>query len=90
MTRTTLHVVRPVHPNGRSCSSPHAGVMALAGLGFAALFILDPNTQLLALCFGVALVLLASALIIAGRWLVPQETTVEDRPMYGDREACAR
>ncbi len=59
---------------------------ALAGLGFAALFIIDPNTQLLGLCFGVALVLLASALIIAGRWLVPRETKVEDRPMYGDPE----
>lgn len=59
---------------------------ALAGLGFAALFIIDPNTQLLGLCFGVALVLLAIALIIAGRWLVPQETKVEDRPMYGDPE----
>ena len=34
-----------------------------------------------------ALALLASALILAGRFLVPQETKVEDRPMYGDREA---
>ncbi|HEX3518090.1 MAG TPA: Rieske (2Fe-2S) protein [Solirubrobacteraceae bacterium] len=60
---------------------------ALAGLGFVALFLVDPNTQLLGLCLGVALALLASALIIAGRWLVPQETKVEDRPIYGDREA---
>ena len=62
------------------------GLCALAGLGFVALFILDPNTQLLALCLGVALALLAGALILAGRFLVPQETTVEQRPMYGDRE----
>ena len=38
---------------------------------------------------GAALALLAGALIIAGRFLVPQETTVEQRPMYGDREASA-
>jgi ubiquinol-cytochrome c reductase iron-sulfur subunit len=60
---------------------------ALSGLGFVALFVVDPNTQLLGLCLGVGLALLASALILAGRWLVPQETKVEDRPMYGDREA---
>ena len=65
------------------------GLCALAGLGFVALFILDPNTQLLALCLGAALALLAGALIIAGRFLVPQETTVEQRPMYGDHEASA-
>ena len=62
------------------------GLCALAGVGFVALFVLDPNTQLLALCLGVALALLAGALILAGRYLVPQETTVEQRPMYGDRE----
>ncbi len=60
---------------------------ALAGLTFLALFVLDPNTQLLALCLGVALALLASALIIAGRFLVPQETKVEDRPRPGDPQA---
>jgi len=60
---------------------------ALAGLGFVALFVVDPNTQLLGLCLGVGLALLAGALILAGGWLVPQETKVENRPMYGDREA---
>ncbi len=65
------------------------GLCALAGLGFVALFVVNPDTQLLALCLGVALALLAGALIIAGRFLVPQETTVEQRPMYGDREATA-
>ncbi len=62
---------------------------ALAGLGFVALFVLDPNTQLLGLCLGGALALLAAALILAGRWLVPQETKVEDRPRPGDPEAVA-
>jgi ubiquinol-cytochrome c reductase iron-sulfur subunit len=60
---------------------------ALAGLGFVALFILDPNTQLLGMCLGVALALPAGALILAGRRLVPQETKVEDRPRPGDPEA---
>ena len=63
---------------------------ALAGLGFLVLFILDPNTQLLALCLGVSLALLAGALILAGRFLVPQETRVEPRPIYGDREASVK
>jgi ubiquinol-cytochrome c reductase iron-sulfur subunit len=62
---------------------------ALAGLGFVALFILDPNTQLLGLCLGGALALLAIALVLAGRRLVPQETKVEDRPRPGDPKAVA-
>ena len=36
------------------------GLTALAGLGFVALFVLDPNTQLLGLCLGGALALLAA------------------------------
>ena len=63
------------------------GLCALSGLGFVALFVLDPNTQLLALCLGAALALLAGSLILAGRFLVAQETKVEQRPMYGDRQA---
>jgi ubiquinol-cytochrome c reductase iron-sulfur subunit len=62
---------------------------ALAGLGFVALFVFDPDTQLLGLCLGGALALLAGALILAGRRLVPQETKVEDRPRPGDPEAVA-
>ncbi len=38
---------------------------------FVALFVLDPNTQLLGLCLGAALALLAGALVLAGRFLVP-------------------
>ncbi len=60
---------------------------ALAGLGFVVLFVVDPNTQLLGLCLGVGLALLASALILGGRFLVPQETKVEERPRPGDRRA---
>jgi ubiquinol-cytochrome c reductase iron-sulfur subunit len=60
------------------------GLIALAGAGFVALFVLDPNTQLLGLALGAALALAAAALLIAGRWLVPQETEVEDRPRLAD------
>ncbi len=63
------------------------GLTALAGLGFVALFVLHPSTQLLGLCLGGALALLATALILAGRWLVAQETKVEDRPRPGDPDA---
>ncbi len=71
----------PAPPRGPSgwwrfccCSS------ALAALAFVALFVLDPDTQLLGLALGVALALLAAALVLAGRRLVPQETKVEHRP----------
>jgi ubiquinol-cytochrome c reductase iron-sulfur subunit len=56
----------------------------LAGLGFVALFILEPDTQLLGLSLGLALALAGAALALAGRRLVPQETRVEHRPRYGD------
>ncbi|HWD11268.1 MAG TPA: Rieske (2Fe-2S) protein [Solirubrobacteraceae bacterium] len=62
---------------------------SLAGLGFVALFILDPNTQLLGLCLGLALALLGAALALAGRRLVPQERKVEHRPRYGDAAEAA-
>jgi ubiquinol-cytochrome c reductase iron-sulfur subunit len=58
----------------------------LAAAGFVALFVLEPDTQLLGLALGVVLALLASTLLIAGRWLVAQETEVEDRPRPGDAE----
>ena len=59
-----------------------------AGAGFAALLILDPNTQLLALTLGGALAFLGGALALAGARLVPQVTAVEERPMY-DRDTSA-
>jgi ubiquinol-cytochrome c reductase iron-sulfur subunit len=62
---------------------------SLAGLGFVALFILEPDTQLLGLCLGLALALLAAALALAGRRLVPQETKVEARPRGGNDEEAA-
>lgn len=63
-------------------------VVPVAALAFVALFVLDPNTQLLGLTLGVALALLACALVLAGRWLVPQETKVEQRPRLADPDAA--
>jgi ubiquinol-cytochrome c reductase iron-sulfur subunit len=62
-------------------------LVPVAALAFVALFVFDPNTQLLGLTLGVALALLAGALVLAGRWLVPQETKVEQRPQLADAEA---
>jgi len=59
-------------------------LVAFSALAFVALFALDPNTQLLGACLGVTLALLALALVLAGRLLVPQETSVEHRPRPGD------
>ena len=61
--------------------------MVLA-LGFTALLILDPDTQLLALTLGGALAAFGLALAIAGARLVPQVTAVEPRPIY-DRDTSA-
>ncbi len=58
-----------------------------ASLGFVALFVLDPNTQLLGLTLAAVLALGAGALVIASRFLVPQETKTEQRPRLQDREA---
>jgi ubiquinol-cytochrome c reductase iron-sulfur subunit len=54
------------------------GAAALA-LGFLAAYALDENTQLLGLALGLAFALLAAALVIAGKAVVPQETAVEER-----------
>jgi ubiquinol-cytochrome c reductase iron-sulfur subunit len=60
----------------------------LLALGFTALLILDPDTQLLALMLGGALTAFGLALAIAGARLVPQVTAVEPRPIY-DRDTSA-
>jgi ubiquinol-cytochrome c reductase iron-sulfur subunit len=53
----------------------------LLGLGFTAVYVIfrGMNTQLLGLCIGGALMLLAAACIVAGKFVVPQETLVEER-----------
>jgi ubiquinol-cytochrome c reductase iron-sulfur subunit len=59
-------------------------LLALAGLfgfGFTAVYVIfrGMNTQLLGICIGVALALLAAACIVAGKFVVPQEILVEER-----------
>jgi ubiquinol-cytochrome c reductase iron-sulfur subunit len=60
---------------------------AVAALAFVSLFVLDPDTQLLGLTLGAAVGLLAAALVVSSRWLVPQETKVERRPGLADAGA---
>ena len=58
---------------------------AAAGFSFVAFYIvLQYDTQLLGLAMGVTLVLLAAAAIIAGKLVVPQETSVEPRGLLLD------
>jgi ubiquinol-cytochrome c reductase iron-sulfur subunit len=69
-------------------ANPHAellvaGLLVLAatfGFGFTAVYVLaSHNTQLLGLAFGTMLALLSAAAIVAGKFVVPQETSVEER-----------
>jgi ubiquinol-cytochrome c reductase iron-sulfur subunit len=60
---------------------------AAAAVGFVALFALDPDTQLLGLTLGVMLAVLAAALVICARSVVPQETKIERRPGLADADA---
>ena len=62
---------------------------AAAAFGFTVIYIvLSGNTQLLGLSLGLALALLAAATIVAGRFVVPQETSVEPRGPLLDEEAA--
>jgi ubiquinol-cytochrome c reductase iron-sulfur subunit len=62
-------------------------LVAAGGLGFVfcLLFAFAPdNTQLLGLSFGLALLMLAAALLLAAERVVPQETDVEPRPVLAE------
>jgi ubiquinol-cytochrome c reductase iron-sulfur subunit len=63
-------------------------LVPVAALAFVALFVLHPNTQLLGLTLGLALALLAGALVLAGSRLVAQETKVEHRPGLTEPETA--
>jgi ubiquinol-cytochrome c reductase iron-sulfur subunit len=63
-------------------------LIPIAAVAFVLLFTLHPNTQLLSLALGVTLALLAAALVLAGRRLVPQETKVEQRPQLADPDTA--
>ncbi len=62
---------------------------AVFAFGFVAAYVLEGlNPQLLGIALGGALALLAAAAIVAGRLVVPQETSVEERGLLLDeREA---
>jgi ubiquinol-cytochrome c reductase iron-sulfur subunit len=59
---------------------------ALAGAGFATLFALHPDTQLLGATLGACLALLAASFAVASSRLVASDTKVEPRPVLGDPE----
>ncbi len=85
-----------IDPSERTVpSNPRAetlvGLLLLLAAGFAFAFtviyiVLSGNTQLLGIALGGALCLLAAAAIIAGKFVVPQETHVEERDPLLDEE----
>jgi quinol---cytochrome c reductase iron-sulfur subunit len=52
----------------------------LAAVGFIALYIAKPDTQLLGATLGLALVFLAAACLVAGKRVVPQSEAEKERP----------
>jgi ubiquinol-cytochrome c reductase iron-sulfur subunit len=62
-------------------------VAAVFGFAFTVVYIvLSGDTQLLGIAMGGALLLLAAACIVAGKFVVPQETHVEERGLLLDEE----
>jgi ubiquinol-cytochrome c reductase iron-sulfur subunit len=73
---------RTVPANPRAETLVAGLLLMAAGFGFAftvLYVVLSGNTQLLGIAMGGALLLLAAAAIIAGKFVVPQETHVEER-----------
>jgi ubiquinol-cytochrome c reductase iron-sulfur subunit len=56
------------------------GLVSTAALAFVALYVFEPDTQLLGLALGIALAALAATLALAAKALVPQETVAEPHP----------
>ena len=77
-------------PANRSAENLVAVLLVLAALlafGFVAIYVLlAHDTQLLGVAIGGALAMLAAAAIIAGKLVVPQETSVEARDQLLDDE----
>lgn len=80
-------------PANRRAEALVAGLLLLAAVfasGFTAIYIVvQTNTQLLGLAIGAALATLAAAAIIAGKFVVPQETHVEERGTLLDEAQTA-
>jgi ubiquinol-cytochrome c reductase iron-sulfur subunit len=80
---------RTVPANRRAETLVAVLLLLAAGLGFAftvLYIVLSGNTQLLGVTMGTALCLLAVACIVAGKFVVPQETHVEERGTLLDEE----
>jgi ubiquinol-cytochrome c reductase iron-sulfur subunit len=80
----------------REVGAPRRAELAVAGLlagaalaasAFVVVYVVGVDTQLLGLTFGLGLLALAAAAIIAARALVPREERVEERPEFTDPEA---
>jgi quinol---cytochrome c reductase iron-sulfur subunit len=77
-------------PSNRRAETLVAGLLfvaALFALAFTVVYIVSSgDTQLLGVAMGGALCLLAAACIVAGKFVVPQETHVEERDALLDEE----
>jgi quinol---cytochrome c reductase iron-sulfur subunit len=78
-------------PGNRRAETLVAALLLIAaafGFAFTVVYILHGNTQLLGLAIGGMLALLAVACIVAGKFVVPQETHVEPRgPLLIEEQA---
>jgi ubiquinol-cytochrome c reductase iron-sulfur subunit len=74
----------PASPRSESVVAGMLIGAAICGFGFLVCYILDQlDAQLLGLCMGLMFLFLAAAAIVAGKFVVPQETAVEPRePLY--------
>ena len=81
-------------PGNRQAENLVAALLVLgAGCAFAFIaiyIVLQTNTQLLGLAMGLALAFLAAAAIVAGKLVVPQETSVEPRDQLLDEPAAGQ
>src|SRR5690349_11341379 len=77
----------PANPRAESLMAGLLLLAAVFGFAFTVIYIvLSGNTQLLGIALGGALCLLAAACIVAGKFVVPQETHVEERDALLDEE----
>ncbi|MGZ4181144.1 MAG: QcrA and Rieske domain-containing protein [Solirubrobacteraceae bacterium] len=78
-------------PGNRGAETLVAALLLIAaafGFAFTAVYILHGNTQLLGIAIGCMLALLAAACIVAGKFVVPQETQIEPRgPLLVEEQA---
>jgi ubiquinol-cytochrome c reductase iron-sulfur subunit len=77
----------PANPRAETLVAVLLLLAAAFGFAFTVLYVvLSDNTQLLGAAMGGALCMLAAACIVAGKFVVPQETHVEERGTLLDEE----